>query len=270
MTVTDIARDNTLSIVGIGYGGDVTARAADLLGRADLVVGHPDFIGQVTHLLKPDTEATDVVADAEPGQDVFALRARLAAEALASGRRAVIVTAGDPGLLGMAGPTLSALRDQAGIQDVEIVPGLSAWQYASAILGAPFNGGLITFPLCLHGESDADVARRIRSAADSGLGTCLYMLRHNGEAHPELFPTDEPAVDIALRRFAMVRNAYLAARPGDTPAVIVSDLDDERPRRVTTSLLDLNSVWGEVSDTSVLCIPGERFTAESGRLWTVT
>lgn len=113
MTVTDVARDNTLSIVGIGYGGDVTARAADLLGRADLVVGHPDFIGQVTHLLKPDTEATDVVADAEPGQDVFALRARLAAEALASGRRAVIVTAGDPGLLGMAGPTLSALRDQA-------------------------------------------------------------------------------------------------------------------------------------------------------------
>lgn len=75
MTGTDITRDNTLSIVGIGYGGDVTARAADLLGRADLVVGHPDFIGQVAHLLKPDTEATDVVADAEPGQDVFALRA---------------------------------------------------------------------------------------------------------------------------------------------------------------------------------------------------
>ncbi|MCX5195076.1 SAM-dependent methyltransferase [Streptomyces sp. NBC_00249] len=270
MTRTDTTRDNALSIVGIGYGGDVTARASELLGRADLVVGHPDFIRQVAHLLKPGAESTDVVADAEPGQDVFALRARLAAEALASGKRAVIVTAGDPGLLGMAGPTLSALRGQVGLEDVGIVPGLSAWQYASAMLGAPFNGGLVTFPLCLHGESDADVARRVRSAADSGLGTCLYMLRHNGEAHPELFPTDEPAVEIALRRFAMVRDAFLAARPEDTPAVIVSDLDHERPRRVTTSLLDLKSVWDEVTETSVLCIPGERFAADSGRLWTVT
>ena len=122
MTGTDIRRDSTLSIVGIGYGGDVTARAADLLGRADLVVGHPDFIGQVAHLLKPDTEATDVVADAEPGQDVFALRARLAAEALASGRRAVIVTAGDPGPSRDGGAHPVGIAGAEACQDVEIVP----------------------------------------------------------------------------------------------------------------------------------------------------
>lgn len=259
-----------LAVVGIGYGGDVTARAAELVRRADLVVGHPDFVEQVADLLHPSAASTDPAEDADPGADVFALRAEVARSAAASGSRAVIVTAGDPGLLGMAGPTLSALAGTVNLADVVVVPGLSAWQYASAILGAPFNGGVAAFPVCLYEQSDELVERRLRGVAASGLGACLYMLRHNGEANPALFPTDEPAGEIARRRFITVRDAFLAERDPQTPVSIVSDLAAEHPRTTTLPLADLDGAWDEVGITTVVCVPGEHVAVDSGRIWDVT
>lgn len=259
-----------LAVVGIGYGGDVTARSAELLRAADVVVGHPDFVAQVAHLLPATVESTDVVDDAGPGADVFALRGEAARRVAASGRRAVVVTAGDPGLLGMAGPTFTALADRVDLSRVVVAPGLSAWQYASALIGAPFNGGVAALPVCLYGQTDELVARRLRAVAAGGLGTCLYMLRHNGESEPVLFPTEEPAADIARRRFRMVRDLFLAERDRHTPVAVVSDLDEDRPRTRTVPLEDLDSAWDEVGATTVVCIPGERYATGAGRVWDVT
>ncbi|WP_046731292.1 SAM-dependent methyltransferase [Streptomyces humi] len=263
----------TVTVLGIGYGADVTTSTAAALAEADVLIGHEVFLNSVRHLAGPDAECFDVLDRATPEEDVFAVRTRVAAERSAAGAKVVIVSGGDPGLLGMAGPALHHLNrtgDRA-LPDVRVLPGLSAWQYASAELGAPFNGGVAVLSLCLYSHSDEKVARQIRGAALSGLGTVVYMLRHNGEQHPELFPTERPAAEISRRRFTLLRDTYLAERPADTPTYLLDGLGRaEGHTRIGAPLADALDLYEKSGPESVWCLPGEEYEQGAGLIWGTT
>ncbi len=64
-------------------------------------------------------------------------RCKKALEIAKQGKRVVLVSSGDPGIYGMAGPMLEiAAKEQADIK-IQIIPGIPAFCAASAIVGAP-------------------------------------------------------------------------------------------------------------------------------------
>lgn len=263
----------TITVVGIGYGADLTAAAAAAIGTADVLIGHEIFLSSIRHLAGPNASCFDVVDQATPQEDVFAVRTRVAAERAAAGANVVIVSGGDPGLLGMAGPALNYLArtGNAELARVRVLPGLSAWQYASAALGAPFNGGVAVLSLCLYSHSEAKVARQIRGIAESGLGVVGYMVRHNGEQHPDLFPTDEPAADISRRRFLLLRDALLARRPAETPTYLLDGLGRaEGHTCLGASLADALELYEKSGPESVFCVPGEEYGQAGEHIWGTT
>lgn len=265
----------TICVAGIGYGGDVTSEVAAALAEADVVIGHEEFLAAIRHLVRATADCFDVQDIAAPGEDIFALRARVAAQRERDGARVVIVSGGDPGLLGMAGPCLSYLRTEAEQETrpapVRVLPGLSAWQYAGARLGAPFNGGLCVLSLCLYSHTEDTIRRQVTGAAASGLGIAAYMLRHNGEMKPERYPTAEPAVALARGRFLMLRDELLARRPPGTPSFLVSGLrtgTDERHERA--ALADSLRLWELSDERSVFCVPGIDYAESGGLTWSLT
>ncbi|TQF06664.1 hypothetical protein E6W39_36315 [Kitasatospora acidiphila] len=264
----------TITVVGIGYGSDTTAAVAEAIGAADVLIGHPVFLAAVDHLVRPGAECFDVLDQATPQEDVFAVRTRVAAERSAAGAQVVIVSGGDPGLLGMAGPALSNLERTGRADEIRamrVLPGLSAWQYASAALGSPFNSGLAVLSLCLYGHTEEKITRQIAGVAASGLGIVGYMVRHNGEDHPELFPTDEPPAEISRRRFTLLRDELLKSRDPQTPAFLLTGLGGADGHQLATvplkSALDL---WEQAGPESIVCVPAEEYQQSSGLIWATT
>ncbi|MEU8087049.1 SAM-dependent methyltransferase [Micromonospora sp. NPDC049101] len=264
----------TISVIGIGYGGDVTSEARTSLQEADVVIGHEDFIASVRHLVRDGAECFDVQTLTDTTDNVFAARARSALDRAQAGAQVVIVSGGDPGLLGMAGPLiseLSAIADARSLPRVRVLPGLSAWQYASARLGAPFNGGICVISLCLYSHTEEKIRRQVEGVAAAGLGVVAYMLRHNGEAKPERYPTDVPAADLARRRFLLLRDALLRHRPADTPTYLFSGFGDDRGDKPEQApLQDSLHLWERSDDESVFCVPGVDHASAHGYIWDVT
>jgi len=126
-----------VAFVGTGPGdeGLLTLRAAELLAKADLVVGRPELTGPLAHRLR---ERADVADAADPGTGAKAL-----IKAANAGQLAVSLFAGDP-LLSSRASEQADLCARAGVR-VEIVPGVPAATAVPAFAGIPLTadaGGL--------------------------------------------------------------------------------------------------------------------------------
>jgi len=126
-----------VAFVGTGPGdeGLLTLRAAELLAKADLVVGRQELTGPLAHRLR---ERADVADAADPGTGAKAL-----IKAANAGQLAVSLFAGDP-LLSSRASEQADLCARAGVR-VEIVPGVPAATAVPAFAGIPLTadaGGL--------------------------------------------------------------------------------------------------------------------------------
>lgn len=162
-----------ITLVGIGPGGleHMTQAARDAIALADTVIGYTTYIRLVEDLLhgkqvikRPMTEELDRAVEA----------LALARE----GRTVALISSGDAGVYGMAGPTFEVLF-QAGWTPaseiaVQIVPGASALNACAALVGAP-----LTHDFCAISLSDLltpwpVIARRLAAAATADFVIALY------------------------------------------------------------------------------------------------
>ena len=120
-----------VAFVGTGPGGEglLTLRAAELLAKADLVVGRPELTSPLAHRLREQAAVADA---ADPGTD-----ARTLVKAANAGHLAVSLFAGDPFLSGRASEQAAACA-RAGVR-VEIVPGVPAATAVPAFAGIPLT-----------------------------------------------------------------------------------------------------------------------------------
>ena len=146
--------------MGTGPGSTelLTVRAAELLGRADLVVGRPEVIELLRHLLPAAADVRDVAdLDSEPELLIGAARA---------GRLAVAAYRGDPLLFGTAARHIAACA-KAKVR-FEIVPGMPAATAVPAYAGIPLTseaGGDIRI---IDGVRREPSVGRRRAAAQPG------------------------------------------------------------------------------------------------------
>ena len=218
-TVPPSAAGGRIMLVGLGPGSHehLTARARAAIAEADTVIGYVTYIRLVAELLqgkevikKSMTEELD--------------RAIEAFERARQGRKVALISSGDAGVYGMAGPTFEVLfqagwTPESGIE-VEIIPGASALNTCAALVGAP-----LTHDFCAISLSDLltpwpTIARRLDAVAAADFVVALY----------------NPKSGRRTRQIVEARRLFLRHRRPDTPVAIVKSAYRPRQRVEFTTL----------------------------------
>ena len=126
-----VRQPGLVAFAGAGPGdeGLLTVRTADLLARADLVVGPPALTGKLAHLLREGATIADS-ADLDAG-------AHLLTEAARAGQLVVRLSVGDPLLFSRAADEADACARQG--VPLEIVPGVPSATAVPAFAGIPLT-----------------------------------------------------------------------------------------------------------------------------------
>ena len=223
-----------ISLVGIGPGSlpHMTERARAAIAQADTVIGYVTYIKLVADLL----EGKEVIRKSmteELDRAIEALdRARL-------GKKVALISSGDAGIYGMAGPTFEVLFQAgwippeplpcgnlpAGSVEVEIIPGTSALNACAALVGAP-----LTHDFCAISLSDLltpwpVIARRLHAAASADFVTALY----------------NPKSGRRTQHIVQAQQLFLRHRRPDTPVAIIKSAYRSRQHIVLTTLAEMTN-----------------------------
>lgn len=157
-----------LIVAGLGP-GDKNRRTPEVqkaLENADLIVGYTGYINPLKEEF-PDKEfcASGMTKELERCREAL-LQASL-------GKRVVLVSSGDPGIFGMAGPVLEMSKDFPDVT-IRVLPGVTAALSGAALLGAPLGHDFAVISLSDRLTPWELIERRIRAAAGSSMPIVLY------------------------------------------------------------------------------------------------
>ena len=166
-----------ITVIGIGPGnvGDMTSRAIDALRHADIVVGYKYYIPFISPLLKVDVEIV------QNGMKQEQSRIQKAVEIAESGRDVCVISSGDAGIYGMA-PLVYEMLQERGSDNilVEVIPGISAFQKAASLLGAPVGHDFCVISLSDLMTPWSLIEKRIKAAVDGDFVTAVYNPKSTG------------------------------------------------------------------------------------------
>ena len=163
-------------VAGIGPGSkdDITPAVLDAVRGADAIVGYKYYFQFIQPYVSEGCECIDT------GMKKERERSQLAFELAEQGKTVVVISSGDAGIYGMA-PLIYEMRTQHDSDiEVEALPGISAFQKAASLLGAPLG-----HDLCLISLSDLMtpwevIERRIQAAAMGDFVTAVYNPKSHG------------------------------------------------------------------------------------------
>ncbi|MCD8186425.1 MAG: precorrin-3B C(17)-methyltransferase [Rikenellaceae bacterium] len=165
-----------ISVVGIGPGGasDLTPAAAQALREAQVLVGYTPYFNFVEPWLSPESVCvkTGMKREIERAEAAF-----VQAEA---GKSVCVISSGDAGIYGMA-PLIHEMerQRQSGIK-IEVIPGISAFQKAAALLGAPIGHDFCVISLSDLMTPWERIEKRIVAAAAADFVTAVYNPKSQG------------------------------------------------------------------------------------------
>lgn len=208
-------------MIGIGPGSerDLTIGARGILGKVDVVVGYKYYFQFVAHYLQPDAECVDT------GMRQETARAREAFRFADEGKEVAVISSGDAGIYGMAPLIYEMAEELKSDIEIEVLPGISAFQTAASILGAP-----IGHDFCIISLSDlmtpwAKIERRIIAAAEADFITAIY----NPKSVKRYWQIDR------------LRELFLKERDANTPVGIVRQAGREDQEVTYTTLAEFDS-----------------------------
>jgi precorrin-3B C17-methyltransferase len=236
-----------LFLVGIGPGGrtQMTVRAIEAIEAAEVVVGYARYIDLLGDLvLGKQVVSTGMTGELD--------RCRKAVSLALKGRLVAVVSTGDPGVYGMAGPTLELLAeaDPEGSVPVEVIPGVSAANAAASLLGAPLMTDFAVVSLSDLLTPWRDIRARVEAAAAADFVVALY----NPRSRKRQRHLEEACAILGQHRTPQ------------TPAAVVRNA--LRPEEVV-ELTTLSRIPESRVDMMSIVIVGNRSTRRLGR-WMVT
>ena len=213
-------------IAGLGPGNesDMTFAVREALQSADVVVGYQYYFQFIKPFVREDCECVDT------GMKKERQRAEQAFELAEQGKTVVVISSGDAGIYGMT-PLIYEMqrerisqRGQSPLCEIVSLPGISAFQKAASLLGAP-----IGHDLCIISLSDLMtpwevIERRIKAAAIGDFVTAIYNPKSHGR-YWQLYRLQE---------------LFLEVRSADTPIGYVRQAgrDDEEIKITTLGAFD--------------------------------
>lgn len=216
-------QNGKIMLVGIGPGNaeHMTARARHAIAEADSVIGYATYVNLVEDLL----EGKEVVKKSMTEE---LDRAVEALERARAGKKVALVSSGDAGVYGMAGPTYEVLFQAGWTPDsgveVEIVPGASALNACAALVGAP-----LTHDFCAISLSDLltpwpVIARRLDAAAAADFVVALY----------------NPKSGRRTQQIVEAQRLFLRHRSAETPVAVVKSAYRPKQRIEFTTLAQMS------------------------------
>ena len=244
-----------LSVIGIGPGSDdwCSPEATRLISQAQDLVGYTlylDLLGEKTK----DRELHNFPLGKEED------RVRHALELAGTGRNVALICSGDAGIYAMASLVFELLdkgdlSQEAQRVSLQVSPGISALQAASALSGAPLGHDLCTISLSDLLTPWEHIERRIHSAATADFVIAFY----------------NPVSQRRRHQLAKAKEILLTARDAETPVVLASNLGRESERITLTTLSSL-----QVDDVDMLTLvlvgstTSRRYDSPSGKSWIYT
>lgn len=201
----------------------MTLAVREALQSADVVVGYQYYFQFIKPFVRDDCECVDT------GMKKERQRAEQAFELAAQGKTVVVISSGDAGIYGMT-PLIYEMQRHRAAADIEVssIPGISAFQKAASLLGAP-----IGHDLCIISLSDLMtpwevIERRIKAAATGDFVTAVYNPKSHGR-YWQLYRLQE---------------LFLQERSAETPVGYVRQAgrDDEEVKITTLGTFDPEDV----------------------------
>lgn len=126
------------------------------------------------HLIDPDVLGGKEIISTGMTREIE--RCRKAIDKALEGKKAVVVSSGDPGIYGMAGLVLELLMEEGRWNDVEVemVPGIPALSAAAALLGAPLMHDFAVISLSDLLTPWEVIEHRVKAALEADLVLVLY------------------------------------------------------------------------------------------------
>ena len=201
-------------VVGIGPGGaeTITPQAMNVLQSCDVIAGYAKYVDMVRDLVPGKfLYSSPMTHEIERCREVLKISQKF-------GYDVALVSSGDSGVYGMAGLMLE-VASGSGVE-VKIIPGITAANSCSAILGAPLMNDYVTVSLSDHLTEWRIIEKRLIFACMGDFVICLY--NPASSKRPKNF---KKACDIILRYY-----------DNDTPAGYVRNIGREGESSEITTL----------------------------------
>ena len=233
-----------LFLVGFGPGNHdhLTFRAREAIGEAEVVIGYRTYVRLVRELIAgKEVHYTGMTEELD--------RARKAVDFAYAGRKVALISSGDVGIYGMAGPALEILKEKGwrrgdGVE-VEVVPGVTALSACGSVLGAPIIHDFAAISLSNLLTPWEAIVKRIEAAAAADYIIALY----------------NPKSGRRTQQIVETQKIVLRYRRPETPVGIVKSGLRQGQRVVQTTLIDmLNHEIGML--TTILIGNSTTFTYE--------
>lgn len=207
-------------VAGIGSGDkeDITPAVLHAISRSDVIVGYKYYFQFVADIISPDTLCIDtgMKKERERAEEAF-----LHAE---EGKTVCVISSGDAGIYGMAPLVYEMKKERKSNVAIEVLPGISAFQKAAALLGAPVGHDFCVISLSDLMTPWEKIERRIIAAAQADFITAIYNPRSNGR----------------YWQLHRLKELFLKDRSPETPVGIVRQAGREEQTITLTTLLDFN------------------------------
>ena len=163
-------------VAGIGPGSkdDITPAVLEAVREADAIVGYKYYFQFIEPYVKAGCACIDtgMKKERERAEQAFLLAEQ--------GQTVVVISSGDAGLYGMAPLVYEMAKAQGSDVEISVLPGISAFQKAASLLGAP-----IGHDVCIISLSDLMtpwqvIERRIKAAAAGDFVTAVYNPKSHG------------------------------------------------------------------------------------------
>lgn len=207
-------------VAGIGPGSadDITPAVIKAISDSDVIIGYKYYFQFIKPYLSHNAVCIDTGMKREKD------RAQQAFEQAEQGKTVCIISSGDAGIYGMAPLIYEMKRASNSSVEVEVLPGISAFQKAASLLGAP-----IGHDLCIISLSDLmtpweRIEKRIFAAATADFVTAVYNPKSEGR----------------YWQLHRLKEIFMKERSGDTPVGYVRQAGRDDERITVTTLADFD------------------------------
>lgn len=207
-------------VAGIGPGSetDITPSVLCAIRQSDIIVGYKYYFRFIQHIIGPDTDCIDTGMKREKAR---AEEAFLLAE---KGKVVTVISSGDAGIYGMAPLIYEMKREKESDIEIEILPGISAFQKAASLLGAPIGHDFCVISLSDLMTPWERIEKRIRAAASADFITAIYNPKSEGR-YWQLY---------------RLKELFLEERDPETPVGFVRQAGREEQVVCTTTLANFD------------------------------
>ena len=163
-------------VAGIGPGSesDITPAVLSAIRQSDVIVGYKYYFRFIEKIIRPGAICID------SGMKRETARAEEAYNYATEGKVVTVISSGDAGIYGMAPLIYEMKREKGSDISIEALPGISAFQKAASLLGAP-----VGHDFCVISLSDLMtpwelIEKRIKAAASADFITAIYNPKSEG------------------------------------------------------------------------------------------